>query len=493
MRPTIYRKMIAAFLLIIVAMIVLATYLLYELQHTTNSIHTTLGINVASVEHARELRGLLDDQERSAQKFLVSRDSAYFTLFTETTRRLTSGMDSLSSVLGEAAQGGFIQRFHLINEGLYQGLSEEDKSLLGAESPAGNLVAVSDSIEVMRRLLDDVIQQNQTLIVTRVVADDQRAAEALQFAVVLTLGSVVITVLLAFLLARTITNPVRVLQAGVNRVARGSFQPLRVTSNDELADLTRAFNDMGEKLRRSNEQRAEMMQRIVHELRTPLQSLHSVHYLLSEQIAGPLNEQQQKYVEMLRANAERITDFTNQFLDLAKFEAGRMQFRQQPTKVQALVEKAVESARIHAEAHQIAISLHLKDDIPELRVDAEKIGQVVSNLLSNAVKYTPDRGQIDVVVEGQESGVRVLVKDSGVGIDPEDIPHLFTKFYQAKNAGKARTKGTGIGLALVKAIVDGHGGKLRVESEVGKGSTFSVELPVLSRAEPEKKVERVIS
>jgi signal transduction histidine kinase len=493
MRPTIYSKMIAGFLLIIVAMIVLAVYLLYELQHTTSSIHTTLGINVASVERARELRGLLVEQERAAQKFLVSRDSAYFALFTEATRRLTSGMDSLSLVLGNAAEGGFLQRFHLINEGLYRGLSGVNRSVLGTEAPAGNLLAVSDSIEVMRRLLDDVIQQNQALIVTRVVADDQRAAKAFQFAAVLTLGSVLITVLFAFLLARMITNPIRVLQAGVYRVAQGSFQPLRVTSRDELADLTKAFNDMGEKLRRSNEQRAEMMQRIVHELRTPLQSLHSVHYLLSEQIAGPLNEQQQKYVEMLRVNAERITGFTNQFLDLAKFEAGRMQFRQEPTKVHALVEKAVDNARVHAEAHQITISMHAQDDLPELQVDPEKIGQVMSNLLSNAVKYTPDGGQIEVAVEREESGVRMLVKDSGVGIDPEDIPHLFTKFYQAKNAGKARTKGTGIGLALVKAIVDGHGGKLHVESEVGKGSMFCVELPLSARAGAKKNSDRVRS
>jgi signal transduction histidine kinase len=396
-------------------------------------------------------------------------------------------------VLGNVPEGGFIQRFYLINESLYRGLSGTDRSLFGTGSPGGNLLAVSDSIEVMRRLLDDIIQQNQTLIVTRVVANDQRAAEALQFAVVLTLGSVVITVLLAFLLARMITNPVRVLQAGVYRVAQGSFRPLRITSHDELADLTRAFNDMGEKLRRANEQRAEMMQRIVHELRTPLQSLHSVHYLLSEQIAGPLNEQQQKYVDMLRVNAERITDFTNQFLDLAKFEAGRMQFRQEPTRVPALVEKAVENARVHAEAHQITIALRAQDDLPELRVDPEKISQVVSNLLSNAVKYTPDGGQVEVAVEKGERGVRILVKDSGAGIDPEDVPHLFTKFYQAKNAGKARTKGTGIGLALVKAIVDGHGGTLRVESEVGKGSTFGVELPVSAGAEAKKTVDPVTS
>jgi two-component system sensor histidine kinase BaeS len=314
------------------------------------------------------------------------------------------------------------------------------------------------------------------------MAGDQRAEEALRFALVLTLGSIVITIILAFLLARMITNPIRVLQAGAARVAQGSFRPIAVSSRDELADLTVAFNDMSEKLRVANEYRAEMMQHIVHELRTPLQSLHSVYYLLSEQIAGPINAQQRKYVDMLRVNAERITDFTNQFLDIAKIEAGRMQYRRQPVDLSALVGRAVEGSRVQAEAHGIAMSL-VCDGPAAAHADAEKITQVISNLLSNAVKYTPDGGRIAVRIEGEKDRVRVLVTDSGVGIDPEDIPHLFRKFYQAKNTGKARTKGTGIGLALVRAIVDGHGGTVRVESEIGKGSTFIVELPAVVAAE----------
>jgi signal transduction histidine kinase len=482
MRPTIYRKMIAGFFLIIVAMIVLDAYLLYELRHVRDSVHTTLGINVASVERARELRGFLDDQERSAQKFLISRDSTYFVLFTEATRRLTGGTDSLAFVLGDAAQSGIMQRVNGINEALFETLSESDRSLLRAPARDLTLLAVSDSIEVMRRLLDDVIRRNQALIVARVMADDQRAAEALQFAVVLTLGSIVITILLAFLIARMITNPIRVLQAGAARVAQGSFRSIPVSSRDELADLTVAFNDMSEKLRVANAYRAEMMQHIVHDLRTPLQSLHSVYYLLSEQIAGPINEQQRKYVDMLRLNAERITDFTNQFLDLAKIEAGRMQYRRQAADLSVLVERAVESVRVLAEPHRIAVSM-VSDTVPSVHVDPEKITQVVSNLLSNAVKYTPDGGQIAVRIAEAGDRVRVQVTDTGVGIDPEDLPHLFTKFYQAKNAGKARTKGTGIGLALVRAIVDGHGGSLRVQSEVGKGSTFIVELPASVPAE----------
>jgi signal transduction histidine kinase len=486
MRPTIYRKMLLGFFLIIVAMIVLDAYLLYELRQVTDSVRTTLGINVASVERARELRGFLDEQERSAQKFLISRDSAYFALFTEATRRLTDGTDSLALVPGDAIQSGILERFHAVNETVFQELSASHRSLPGALVSEGALLGVSDSIEVMRQLLDQVIQRNQALIMARVVTDDERAEEALRFAIVLTLGTIVVTVFMAFVLARMITNPIRVLRVGAARVARGSFQSIPVSSHDELADLTRAFNDMAERLHRVNEQRAEMMQHIVHELRTPLQSLHSVHYLLSEQIAGPLNEQQQKYVNMLRMNAERITDFTNQFLDLAKIEAGRMQFRCQRTNVVALVEKAVENGRVLAEPHGIGVSVQA-EGVAAAEIDPEKITQVMNNLLSNAVKYTPDGGRIDVRVEGGEKRVRVLVNDSGAGIDPEDIPHLFTKFYQAKNAGKARTKGTGIGLALVKAIVDGQGGSVRVRSEPGRGSTFIVELPSAVPAEAGEK------
>jgi len=486
MRPTIYRKMLLGFFLIIVAMIVLDAYLLYELRQVTDSVRTTLGINVASVERARELRGFLDEQERSAQKFLISRDSAYFALFTEATRRLTDGTDSLALVPGDAIQSGILERFHTVNETVFQELSASHRSLPGAPVSGGAMLGVSDSIEVMRQLLDQVIQRNQALIMARVVTDDERAEEALRFAIVLTLGTIVVTVFLAFVLARMITNPIRVLRAGAARVARGSFQFIPVSSHDELADLTRAFNDMAERLHRVNEQRAEMMQHIVHELRTPLQSLHSVHYLLSEQIAGPLNEQQQKYVNMLRMNAERITDFTNQFLDLAKIEAGRMQFRCEKTNIVALVEKAVENGRVLAEPHGIGVSVQA-EGVAAAEIDPEKITQVMNNLLSNAVKYTPDGGRIDVRVEGGGKRVRVLVNDSGAGIDPEDIPHLFTKFYQAKNAGKARTKGTGIGLALVKAIVDGQGGSVRVRSEPGRGSTFIVELPSAVPAEADEK------
>jgi signal transduction histidine kinase len=469
--------MMAGFALIIIAMVALNGSLLYELQRVTDSLSLTLGTNVLSVDVARELQSLLDDEERHAQQFLVSRDSVYYALFVESTRRVTIGTDSLVSVLDDGVQRAALVRVQRTNEWLFAALSARGSILFAERPPDRAIATISDSIQSMRGVLDAVIRWNQTAIVTRMHADEQRAGKAFEFAIVLTLGTIGITILVALLIARTIISPIRALQAGAARVARGSFQPVNVRSHDETADLAIAFNDMSEQLRRLNEYKAEMMQRITHELRTPLQSLQSIYYLLSEQTAGPINDKQRKYVELLRSNVDRITEFTNQFLDLAKIEAGRMELQRKSMDLRALVLIAVENARVTAGQHGIPVVFEAEES-PVVDVDPDKMGQVMANLLSNAVKYTPEGGSVTVRLGSDPHGVWVSVSDTGVGIDPEDIPHLFTKFYQAKNVGKARSKGTGIGLALVKAIVEKHGGTVRVHSVPEKGTTFTVEIPI---------------
>jgi signal transduction histidine kinase len=322
-----------------------------------------------------------------------------------------------------------------------------------------------------------MLRQNQDLISERLNTADDMADAAEKFAAGLTFGAILTTILLSILLARTITSPIRALQAGAAGIAHGSFKPITVRSHDETADLARSFNAMSEKLHEVNEYRAEMLHHITHELRTPLQSLHSIYYLLSEQIAGPVNEKQRKYLETLRLSAERIGAFTNMYLDLAKFEAGKMVFRRVPTDLGMLVEGPAESARVAAAGHGIDLTVE-KEEHVLADVDPEKTVQVMTNLLSNAIKYTPDGGSVTVRIRSLGARARLSVADTGVGIDPEDIPHLFTKFYQAKNAGQARAKGTGLGLALARAIVEGQGGSITVSSELGNGTTMNVEFPL---------------
>jgi two-component system sensor histidine kinase BaeS len=299
---------------------------------------------------------------------------------------------------------------------------------------------------------------------------------ALQIAVVLTIISVVGTAIVALAITHTITRPLRVLREGTRRVARGEFHRIAIKSRDEIATLADAFNEMSRDLKHSHDLRAEMMQQIAHEIRIPLQSIHSAYYLLTQQIRGPINERQRELLDTIRKNTERIADFSNQFLDLARIEAGMMEFDLQPIDLPSLVTSALENIQVSASEKKITTDLTM-ETIPTVDADPVRLSQVFANLLSNALKFTEEGGRISVMVRPGHHAARVAVRDTGAGIHPDDLPHVFSKFYQAKGVRPPGTKGSGLGLALVKAIVEYHGGTVSVESVFGEGSTFTVELP----------------
>ena len=249
-----------------------------------------------------------------------------------------------------------------------------------------------------------------------------------------------------------------------------------VRSRDDFGMLVQSFNTMSERLRRIDEYKADVMQQISHELRTPLQAMYAIYYMLAEQVAGPLNDRQRSLLTTIRDNIDLLSTFSNQFLDLAKIEAGMMEFHRQPVDLLSVITPVINNARLIASQKEINIGLAAQA-VPKVSADPEKVVTVLNNLLSNAVKFTPQGGNITVTLSPCEDGARIAVKDSGIGIDPEDVPRLFTKFFQAKNVSQINVKGTGVGLALVKAIVDGHGGRVFAASAVGQGSTFTVELP----------------
>jgi signal transduction histidine kinase len=148
-----------------------------------------------------------------------------------------------------------------------------------------------------------------------------------------------------------------------------------------------------------------------------------------------------------------------------------------PDDLRAAVEDAVEQAEGAAAKRRIALRLHLPDQPVRIRHDPQRIGQVVQNLVLNAIKFTGRSGSVDVSLESVEDGARIAVVDTGVGIDAEELPHIFERFYRGSQANEARGSGSGLGLAIVRSIVDMHGGSIEVESQVGRGSRFTVILP----------------
>lgn len=277
-----------------------------------------------------------------------------------------------------------------------------------------------------------------------------------------------------------------------NPPGRREGEPERNSPADEvllaLVDLAReqatelerqndALRLRNEELVKANQHKTEFLTTISHELRTPLAIILGYAELLRERISGPLTPDQAEYVSDIERAGTNLLTLINDLLDIAKVDAGRMDFQKHLLDLTVPVAAAVELARGLALRKQIELSLHLDAPVVACVGDEQRIRQVALNLLSNAVKFTPERGAVRVTVRTSEEGVELAVEDSGIGIDAADLQRLFEPFVQLDAGERRGYGGTGLGLALVRRFVRRMGGDVTVRSAHGEGSTFAVRLP----------------
>jgi two-component system, NtrC family, sensor histidine kinase GlrK len=473
---TIYKKMMLGFGAIIVIMIIASTYILLKLNDVSNSAETTLTANVKAVDLAKQLQDILHDENVDAQKYLISHDETYFSLFIASSRRFNSYLDLLLHTQSDEAWRSLIKNMHRTHETFVAEMQNVRNLQNSKDNLEPNNLKV-DSVETLNRSLDHLININRGSIenaMSRMKATTTRSA---QIALLLIIGTVLVAISAAFIITRTITRPIDDLIRGTQQIARGNFKQVQVSSNDEIALLVNAINDMSNKIKDINELRTHMMQQISHELQTPLQVMLSGHEILKNQCSGLLNPEQVEMLDSIRRGIIKLSSFSKQYLDLAKIDSGMMKYHMVWTDLLQIVEPLVKDAKLIAEPKNITIEMSSLP-APKVRVDSKKVSIVVSNLLSNAIKNTKNNGKVRMKVGPCPLGAQVKVQDSGIGISQEELPKIFTKFYQAGNTGKIKREGTGVGLALVKAFVEGHGGSVYAESTVDRGSTFTVELPI---------------
>ena len=246
----------------------------------------------------------------------------------------------------------------------------------------------------------------------------------------------------------------------------------------------RLFHEIEEKSRQlevASRHKSEFLANMSHELRTPLNAIIGFSEVLLERMFGGLNEKQSEYLRDILSSGKHQLTLINDILDLSKVEAGRMELELARFSLSEALASGVTMLRERAARHGIALTLELPPDLPAIDADERKIKQVIFNLLSNAVKFTPDGGHVEVSARRLNDEIEVAFRDTGIGIPKEDQTLIFEEFHQAA-AARGR-EGTGLGLTLAKKFVQLHGGRIWVESEVGKGSTFSFTLP-LERAVP---------
>ncbi|HAK88864.1 MAG: hypothetical protein A2077_07715 [Nitrospirae bacterium GWC2_46_6] len=253
--------------------------------------------------------------------------------------------------------------------------------------------------------------------------------------------------------------------------------------NEELQTQQKELADANLRLTDASKAKSDFLANMSHELRTPLNSILGFSEILQDELFGKLNEKQLEYMKDIHASGKHLLSLINDILDLSKVEAGKMELEPMSFLLRDTLNASLSLLKEKAMKRGIKMSLELEPDADmEIEADERKLKQIMFNLLSNAEKFTPDGGYVHVhAAKASEAGgdfIRISVADTGIGIEPEDIPKLFQEFTQLESAYTKTYEGTGLGLALTRRLVELHGGKVWVESESGVGSKFTFTMPV---------------
>ncbi len=281
-------------------------------------------------------------------------------------------------------------------------------------------------------------------------------------------------IVVATVLALQLTAPARQLTRAARKIATGDLsQRVAIRSQDELAEVGQAFNEMAASLAQQEELRRQMVADIAHELRTPLTVMQVELSAIEDGLCEPTPET----VASLGEEVRLLTRLVEDLRLLSLMDAGRLHLQIEPLPPARVVQQAVQ--RIATTAEEKGISLHTaaSEDLPPLLADPDRLQQVLLNLLQNALRHTPAGGQIEVAAQAGGGGVHLAVRDTGEGIPPEDLPHIFDRFYRADTSRSRETGGSGLGLTIARGLVEAMGGRIWAESTPGRGTTVHLTLP----------------
>lgn len=289
-----------------------------------------------------------------------------------------------------------------------------------------------------------------------------------------------VALLLGAWLAQRITEPARALTAAANRLAAGDWrEPLPVRSEDELGQMSAAFNAMAAQIEEQTRLRRQMVADIAHELRTPLSVMRLELEALKDGLQRPADA-----TANLSGEIDLLTQLVDDLRLLAQNDAGEQPLDLAPTDLGALVKETVVRWQGRALARGLTLRADIATDLPQVRLDRPRITRVLTNLLANALRHTPEGGEIVVRAGAESGGVHVSVCDTGEGIPPGELENIFERFYRLDRARSRATGGSGLGLAIARQAVELHGGRIWAESRgvAGEGTAIHFSLPVMPRS-----------
>jgi signal transduction histidine kinase len=306
----------------------------------------------------------------------------------------------------------------------------------------------------------------------------------LVLATVLLLFAGGIAMVLGFFLSNVIVKRISGLQQAAQQIQQGKFGAnVEVSGNDELSALAITFNQMSHRLEEAAEKqreldifRRDLIAWAGHDLRTPLASVRAIVEALAD---GLVEDPQtvQRYLQTARRDIQSLSLLIDDLFQMSQLDAGGLILDREKASLSDLISDTLESFSTHATRQEVFLTGNVLEGVDPVWMDVQRIGRVLSNLIVNALRHTPKGGSIRVEAQRTAQGVMVSVRDSGAGIHPDDLDHIFERFYRGEKSRSRSTGGSGLGLAIAKGIVEAHGGRIGVESQMGKGTLFYFILP----------------
>ncbi len=334
------------------------------------------------------------------------------------------------------------------------------------------------------------------VLVSASMEDVQAAvrADITRMAAVFIGGLIILTIVLAFSLRVVVLKPLKKVVEVMRNIAAGDLdERVTVESHDEVGDLAKSFNQMTDNLQESQEDlrqvnlnlleanrlKSEFLSVMSHELRTPLNAIIGFSEVLKEyDHNGGLDDRQEKYLVNIETSGRNLLRLVNDILDLARVGSDKLELEKEDISIPQVLEDIRKLGHPFAAQRRIRLEVEPPGEMPLIQADEAKIKRILFNLVSNAIKFTPEEGRVLIGAALKGGVVEIFVEDTGIGISEENQKKIFTMFQQLDSTDSRRFEGTGVGLALSRKLVELHGGTIRVESELGKGSRFSFTIPL---------------
>ncbi|GJQ58510.1 MAG: HAMP domain-containing protein [Candidatus Scalindua sp. AMX11] len=484
MKFTIFKRLTFGYIAIMLLVIFLGIYVTFKLNQLnllTRSIASVDGSIINRIEHMLDT---MYSQVSFGKKYLISKDKDFYKQFVEMEGYFKADMEALEPFLsGTDNESMYSETTKLYDRYISQFKNEHKFIETGQEYPADQYGTDKETIiDQMNQKLVKINKIARLATYNKIYEANKISSRVLKVVAITAVLTVIIGVLISFFNTKIINRSVLLLKDRTKEIAKGKFAKIEdITSPPEIKELADSFNLMCERLKEIDELKEDFVSHISHELRTPLTAIREATSMLLDGVFADEQEKRHELLTVLHEECERLIHLVNSILDLSCMEAKMVGYHMKECNIFPVIQKSVLHIAPIARRKHINLELKPPQEMPLVKIDQERIGQVMENLLGNALKFTNNGGTVIVVCgcreENGRDNIEISVSDNGCGILRENLENIFDKFVRIES-GEKTIRGTGLGLSIAKHVVTAHGGMIWAQSKPGEGSTFSFTLPV---------------